>query len=44
MRIFEADSSMKDTVGKFYKEQGYHSAWSNTERAFICLNDGAIIG
>ncbi|ELA8088818.1 GNAT family N-acetyltransferase [Vibrio parahaemolyticus] len=44
MRIFEADSSMKDAVGKFYKEQGYHSAWSNTERAFICLNDGAIIG
>ncbi|MEZ8438112.1 GNAT family N-acetyltransferase [Vibrio splendidus] len=44
MRIFEADSSMKDAVGQFYKEQGYHSAWSNTERAFICLNDGAIIG
>jgi len=44
MRIFEADSFMKDAVGQFYKEQGYHSAWSHTERAFICLNDGAIIG
>ncbi|MGD8113105.1 GNAT family N-acetyltransferase [Vibrio sp. TRT 17S01] len=44
MRIFEADNSMKESVGQFYKEQGYHSAWSNTERAFICLYDGKIIG
>ncbi|EGR1480676.1 N-acetyltransferase [Vibrio parahaemolyticus] len=44
MRIFEADNSMKEAVGQFYKEQGYHSAWSNTERVFICLNDGEIIG
>ncbi|EPF2931174.1 GNAT family N-acetyltransferase [Vibrio navarrensis] len=44
MRIVEADSSMKQAVGKFYKEQGYHSAWSDTERAFICLSDNAIVG
>ncbi|WP_240457377.1 GNAT family N-acetyltransferase [Vibrio neptunius] len=44
MTIIEADNSMKEAIGKFYKEQGYHSAWSETERAFICLNDGVIIG
>lgn len=44
MKIIEADSSMKEAVGQFYKEQGYHSAWAETERAFICLDGGAIIG
>ncbi|AUI88326.1 GNAT family N-acetyltransferase [Vibrio azureus] len=44
MRIVEADSSMKEAVGQFYKEQGYHSAWSDSERAFICLDGDAIIG
>ncbi|GLT17011.1 hypothetical protein GCM10007938_07880 [Vibrio zhanjiangensis] len=32
MRMVEADSSLKEAVGRFYKEQGYHCTWSDTER------------
>lgn len=44
MEIFEADRTFKDAIDQFYKAQGYHSNWSDSERAFICLIDGAVIG
>ncbi|USD66673.1 GNAT family N-acetyltransferase [Vibrio sp. SCSIO 43136] len=44
MEIVEADSSLKAVVEEFYLEQGYHSGWSDDERAFICLIDGVVIG
>jgi len=42
MEIFEADKSFQEALDKFYQEQGYHSNWSETERAFICLSEGRI--
>lgn len=44
MRIIEADIAMKEQVNKFYVAQGYHSDWSETERAFVCLVENEVIG
>ena len=44
MEIFEADEKYKTQINTFYKAQGYHSDWSDTERAFICLTQGQVIG
>ncbi len=44
MEIIEADDYYRDILNKFYCEQGYHSGWSHTERAFIAINNNDIIG
>lgn len=44
MKILEADIDLKEQVNKFYIEQGYHSDWSETERAFVCVDDGIVVG
>ena len=44
MEIVEADRSLKPEVEAFYREQGYHSGWSDSEKAFVCLVEGKIIG
>ncbi|GAB3535138.1 GNAT family N-acetyltransferase [Photobacterium alginatilyticum] len=44
MKILEADLSLKEQINRFYVAQGYHSDWSETERAFVCLDDGAVVG
>ena len=44
MKVFEADESFRDELNQFYREQGYHSGWSSSERAFIATNDDEIVG
>ena len=44
MEIFEVDESFRDGLNLFYREQGYHSGWSNAERAFIATNNDEIVG
>lgn len=44
MRVFEADESVRNELNQFYCEQGYHSGWGSSERAFIATNNGEIIG
>ncbi|MGF1743282.1 GNAT family N-acetyltransferase [Vibrio profundum] len=44
MEIFEADKSRVGEVDKFYREQGYHGSWSDDERAFVCTDDGVVVG
>lgn len=43
MEIFEASLNYIDQINQFYIEQDYHSDWSSTERAFVCVNDSKII-
>ena len=44
MEILEADESFRAGLNLFYREQGYHSGWSNAERAFIATNNDEIVG
>ena len=44
MQIFEADESIRDDLNAFYTEQGYHSDWSNIERAFVATDNNNIVG
>lgn len=44
MVIIEADNSLKNKVNNFYIEQGYHSDWSESERAFVCLVNEQVVG
>ncbi|MGR5150213.1 GNAT family N-acetyltransferase [Photobacterium alginatilyticum] len=44
MKVFEADESFRGELNQFYRELGYHSGWSRSERAFIATNDDEIVG
>lgn len=44
MEVFEASEHHKDLVDSFYEKVGYHSHWSDTERAFISTSNDKIIG
>lgn len=44
LKIFEADTSHLADLNKFYIKQGYHSDWSDSERAFITIHDNQIVG
>ncbi|WCE29341.1 GNAT family N-acetyltransferase [Vibrio sp. SCSIO 43137] len=44
VELTEAELSLKTEIDNFYQQQGYHSNWSETERAFVCLNRGKVIG
>ena len=44
MKIVEANIADKTAIDTFYVEQGYHSNWSETERAFICRHEDKVIG
>ena len=44
MRTIEAGREFQEAIDKFYANEGYHSGWSENERAFICLSEKQIIG
>jgi len=44
MEIFEASDDIRKDLNHFYLKQGYHSNWSQNERAFIATQDDEIIG
>lgn len=44
MKIFEAKLSLREQINTFYQQQGYHSDWSDTERAFVCMEGSIIVG
>lgn len=44
MEIIEAPKTLKNKINNFYKQQGYHSGWGATERAFFTLQNDEITG
>ena len=44
MIIIEAEQARRHEINLFYREQGYHRHWSDTERAFVCLFNNKVVG
>ena len=44
MKIIEASENLKSQINAFYKDVGYHSNWSPTERAFCSLINNEVVG